>query len=226
MLIDVILILILVCLILSGYRRGLLMSLMGLVIVVLCCLGAAAAQGALTPTVTTYLEPKIAAALEPEVESYIAGQTQAALDDAEEQGLTVDGEKLSLGDLAELLEDFGLDVDQTITDGVTDALQPATDAVAESISHVVARRIAGTFVYVAAWIILYLVLHNIALALNVVDRLPVIHTCNRLGGAVLGALEGLIPMVVIAAVCDGAGLLPEKMGPFCETVRQLAQALL
>ena len=226
MLIDVILILILVCLILSGYRRGLLMSLTGLVIVVLCCLGAAAAQRALTPTVTTYLEPKIAAALEPEVESYIAGQTQTALDDAEEQGLTVDGEKLSLGDLAELLEDFGLDVDQTITDGVTDALQPATDAVAESIAHVVARRIAGTFVYVAAWIILYLVLHNIALALNVVDRLPVIHTCNRLGGAVLGALEGLIPMVVIAAVCDGAGLLPEKMGPFCEAVRQLAQALL
>lgn len=226
MLIDVILILILVCLILSGYRRGLLMSLMGLVIVVLCCLGAAAAQRALTPTVTTYLEPKIAAALEPEVESYIAGQTQTALDGVEEQGLTVDGEKLSLGDLAELLEDFGLDVDQTITDGVTDALQPATDAVAESIAHVVARKIAGTFVYVAAWIILYLVLHNIALALNVVDRLPVIHTCNRLGGAVLGALEGLIPMVVIAAVCDGAGLLPEKMGPFCEAVRQLAQALL
>ena len=214
MIIDVILILILIGLILSGYRRGLLMSLMGLIIVLLCCLGAAAAQRTLTPAVTAYLEPKIAAALEPEVESYIAGQTQQTLEDAEKQGLTVDGEQLSLDDIAEMLQDFGLDADQTITSGVSDALQPATDAVAGDIAHLVALRIAGTFVFIAAWVILYLVLHNLALALNMVNRLPVIRTCNRIGGAVLGALEGLIPMVVIAAVCDGAGLLPEKMGPF------------
>ena len=226
MLIDVILILILVCLILSGYRRGLLMSLMGLIIVLLCCLGAAAAQRTLTPAVTAYLEPKIAAALEPEVESYIAGQTQQTLEDAEKQGLTVDGEQLSLDDIAEMLQEFGLDADQTITSGVSDALQPATDAVAGDIAHLVALRIAGTFVFIAAWVILYLVLHNLALALNMVNRLPVIRTCNRIGGAVLGALEGLIPMVVTAAVCDKAGLLPDKMGLFCETVRHIAVTLL
>ena len=226
MLIDVILILILIALILSGYRRGLLMSLMGLAIVVLCCLGAAAAQRALTPTVTEYLEPKIADALAPEVESYIADRTQDTLDTVEEQGLTMDGEKRTLGDLADLLRDLGMDVDQTITDGVTDALQPATDAVAESIAHVVAQRIAGAFVYLAAWIILYLVLRNVALAVNVVDRLSVVHTFNRVGGALLGVLEGLIPMVVIAAVCDRAGLLPEKMGPVSEAIRQLARTLL
>ena len=226
MLIDIILILILVCLILSGYRRGLLMSLMGLVIVVLCCLGAAAAQRALTPSVTEYLEPKIAAALEPEVESYIAGQTQTALDDAEEQGLTVNGEEMTLGDLAELLQNFGLDVDQTITDATGDMLNPAADAVADSIARTVAERIAGTLVYLAAWIILYLILHNVSLAVNVVNRLPVIRTCNKLGGALLGALEALVPMVVIATVCDRAGLLPEKMGPVSEAIRQLAHNLL
>ena len=71
---------------------------------------------------------------------------------------------------------------------------------AGDIAHLVALRIAGTFVFIAAWVILYLVLHNLALALNMVNRLPVIRTCNRIGGAVLGALDGDIP--VLATVKD------------------------
>lgn len=222
MLIDVILFLILLSLILAGYRRGLIMSLMGLVIVVLCCMGAAAAQRALTPAVTEYLEPKITEALAPEIESYVEGRTQAALDQSEEYGLDVDGEKMTLGDLAELLRTFGLDV----AEQTTEAILPDADAVVQDAAHALTEKIAGTVVYILAWLILYLVLQNAALIGNVVDRLPVVHTCNRVGGAILGALEGLVPMVVIAAVCDGAGLLPARMGPLCQLIRRMAESVL
>ena len=226
MLIDIILVLILISLVLSGYRKGLLMSLLGLVVVVLCCLGATAAQQTLTPGVNAYLEPKLTEIIEPEIEAYIGQKTQDAVSDAEDLGFTVGGQRLTLGDLTDLLRQFGLDVEQTVTSGTVNALEPATAAVAEALARAIAQKIAGVLVYIAAWMILYLVLQNLALALNVVDRLPVIHTFNQMGGAVLGALEGLVPMVVIAAVLDRAGLLPEHMGPVSEAIRTLTDNLL
>ena len=226
MLIDIILLLILLAMILSGYRKGLLMSLMRLIIVILCCLGASTAQAALTPRVTDYLEPKLTAAIRPAMEAGIRQETENALEEAGQAGLTIGGEELTLGDLAGLLGQFGLDVEQTVTDSTVDTLEPALDAAAQTLAHVITLRVAGALIYFSAFLILSLILHNVALAVNAVDRLPVIHTFNRMGGALLGLLGGLTAMVVAAAVCRQAELLPKHLGPFSQIIVGAAEHLL
>lgn len=226
MLIDLFLLLILVVLVLSGYRKGLLMSLLSLVVVVLCCMGASLAQKALTPMAADYLEPKVAASIQASMEERLAESTQQALEQAGETGLTIGGQSVTLGDLADLLRRFGLNVEEAVTDGASSALTPAIAAAAQAAARAIVEQIAGVLIFFAAFLILYLVLHSVALAVNVVDRLPVLHTLNRAGGAIMGLLVGLLMMTVAAAVCGSAGLLPEEPGPLSRIFLILADRLL
>ena len=116
MLIDVILALFLIYCGISGYRKGLVMSLMSVLMVVICCLGATAAQRLLAPTVTEYLEPQVARAIEPQIERQIELETRNVLEQAEDTGLTVGGRRMTMGDIVELLERFGLDVEDSLAD--------------------------------------------------------------------------------------------------------------
>ncbi len=125
MLIDVICLLVLVVCGLSGYRKGLLMSLCSLLVLALCCLGASVAQKTLTPRAVDYLEPKLAERVEGQLQTELESQTQQAVDQAEDAGLTIGGQRVTLGDLAELLGRFGLDVEQGVTEGASDAMEPA-----------------------------------------------------------------------------------------------------
>lgn len=226
MLIDVILLLILVACVLSGYRKGLLMSLLGLLIAVLCCLGASAAQRALTPTAVEYLEPKLAETIQAGIEDRITQDTQEALDDAGNQTLEIGGQSMDLSEIAEFLQRFGLDVEESVTQGATTALEPVAQAAAQAAARAIAEQIAGAVIFFAAFLILYLVLRSVALAINVVDRLPVIHTLNRAGGAVAGLIGGLLVMVVAAAVLRQAGLQEGALGPLGQTLVAMADRLL
>ncbi len=223
MLIDVILLLILVALVLSGYRKGLVLSLLGLVVTVLCCLGASAAQQALTPTVVEYLEPSLASSIQDSLEERLARETQDTLEEAGNASLDIGGYRMSLSDLAGLL---GIDVEDTVLQGASDALAPAVEAAAHTAAQAILEQVAGVMIYFAAFLILHLVLHSVALALNVVDRLPVIHTLNRVGGAVFGLLGGLLAITVAAAVLLRAGFSLSELGPLTQLFLSLGSRLL
>ena len=222
MLIDVILLLFLLAMVLSGSRKGLLMGLLGLITVVLCCLGASWAQQALTPKAADYLEPQVAATIEAGITAQVDQSTQQALDQAGSAGLMIGGQEMTLSDIADLLGRFGIDVEGTVTQCTSDALAPAVAAAAQAAARAIVEKIAGVLIYFAAFLILYLVLHNLALALNVVSRLPVIHTLNHAGGALAGFAGGMLALVVGAAVLCRSGLAPQALGPFSSLLMGLA----
>lgn len=226
MLIDVILLLILLVCALSGYRRGLLMSLMSLVVIVLCCFGASVAQRALTPKAVAYMEPLLTETIQEGIETQLETETQQALEDAGNTGLIIGGQSMSLSDLAELLGRFGIDVEAQVTEKTSTALAPAVEAAAQAAAEAIAEQLAGTVIYFLAFLILYLVLHSIALAVNVVDRMPVIHTMNRLGGVVLGLLGGLWVMTASLAVLSQAGLALPEPGPLTRALTSLVERIL
>lgn len=226
MLIDLILLLILVACILSGYRKGLLMSLLSLLIVVLCCFGASAAQHALTPKAVEYLEPRLAEQIQAGIQDRIDQDTQQALDEAGDQELEIGGQSMDLSEITDFLQQFGLDVEETVTEGTTTALEPVAQAAAQAAAHAIAQQIAGAVIFFAAFLVLYLILRSVALVINVVDRLPVIHTLNRAGGAVAGLVGGLLVMVVAAAVLRQAGLQEDALGPLGKSLITLADRLL
>ena len=226
MLIDVILILILVMCALSGYRKGLLMSLLGLLVIVLCCLGATAARNALTPRAAAYLEPRLAGYLQSNLESGLQENASEALEGGTETGLTVGGRQITFADLAELLRQFGLDVEETVSEAADGTISYAAEAAARALARALTEQIAGAVIFFAAFIILYLLLHSAALALNMVDRVPVVHTFNRMGGLLLNLCGGLLAMIVATAVFRQAELLPVEPGPFSLLLIDLSRQLL
>ena len=228
MLIDVICLLVLVAFFLSGYRKGLLMSLCGLLILVLCCLGAAVAQQQFTPQVVEFLEPKITERVESQIQAELEASTQQAVEQAGQTELYIGGQQVSVGDLVEILERFGLDVEQSVTEGASTALEPAIHGAAQAVTNAIVESLAQMLIFLAAFLILYLVLHSVVLAVNVVDRLPVMHTLNRAGGAVFGLLEGVLLLTVLMVVLSRTDLLPREAleGPFGQLFQQVAEKLL
>ncbi len=226
MVIDLILVLIIITCILSGYRKGLLMGLMSLLILVLCCLGATAARNALTPRTVTYLEPKLTEMLLPSVEEELDRYTDSMMDSAGEVGFSVGGQDMTVSDLMEFLKRFGLDVEEIIDQKSGEAMEPVALAVATAAARILAEKFAGALIFFAAFLVLYLALRSVALALNVVDRLPVVHTLNRLGGAVLGLAGSCLVMMVAAAVVKEMNLLPGTLGPLSALIVEASGKLL
>lgn len=214
MIVDVILLLILLVCALSGYRRGLLLGLMSLLVAVLCCLGATAARNTLTPRAVEWLEPRLEAAILPSVETELRQEARQTLEQAGEVGFTVAGQTMTVSDLTAFLRQFGIDVETTVTEGAADALEPVAQAAARALARTFAEKLAGALIFFGVFLILYLALRSVALAVNLVDRLPVIHGFNRAGGLLLGLGGGLLVMVIGTAVCAEAGLLPGETGPF------------
>lgn len=209
MLIEVVILLVLLASALSGYRKGMLMSLCTLLVLVLCSLGASAAQRQLTPRAVEYMTPKLQATIQESMEEKLQEGASEALEDAGEVGITIGGQSVTLGDLMELLSRFGLDVQTQVKEGSQQAMEPMLEEAAYAVALAMVQPAAELVIYLAAFLILYLALHSVALAVNVVDRLPVIHTLNRLGGALLGLLGGALLLTVILTVLRQAGWIPE-----------------
>ena len=76
------------------------------------------------------------------------------------------------------------------------------DYLAEYIAHGIINGIAFITAYIAATIILKLILY----ALDILVALPVVGAVNKLGGMVLGALQGMlwiwVAMLVITLICN------------------------
>ena len=102
MAVDIILLLIFVVCVLSGYRKGLILSLCTLLMLALSCLGAAAVQQALTPKVSEWMEPKVTSYLVDVIQDGVEDSTENALEQTGEVGLTIGGKQVTLNDLAAL----------------------------------------------------------------------------------------------------------------------------
>lgn len=227
MLIEVIFLLFLLTCCLSGYRKGLIMSLGVLLILVLASLGATVAQETLTPKVVEAIEPKVQQVVREQLQRELEEQTQDSVEGAGDVSFSVGGEQMNLDSLMGMLGALGIPVEAQVAEGATQIMGPMLDAAAQAVARSMVEPVAELVIYLAAFLILYLLLHSLTLALNVVDRLPVIHTLNRAGGAVLGLLGGFLVLVVLTVVCRRTGWLPEELGkgPLSLLFQRIAERL-
>lgn len=228
MAVDIILLLILVVFTLSGYRKGLILSLCGLLILVVSCLGASVAQELLTPKLVTELHPQVTAALVSELEEQVTTSTEAAIEDAGEAGITIGGQEVTVGDLISLLERFGLDVEQSAQNAVSELSDPIVESAASAMAGMFLDAVVGFVVFLGAFLLIYLVLRTVELSINTVDRLPVIHTLNHLGGGLVGIISGAFLLVVAMTVLSQTGLIPDTafQGPISGLLRAIVAVIL
>lgn len=226
MTVDLILLLILLVFMLSGYRKGLILSLCSLLILVVSCLGATVAQQALTPKVSESIKPQVAAYVSELLEQQVAESTNTAI--SESSGVTIGGQSVSLEELLELLRRFGIDAETTVQNTVSSASEPLVEAAAEAVSDAIVDAVAGLLIFLAAFLIIFLLLHGLELGLNTVDRLPVIHTLNHLSGGLIGLISGGFLLTVGMAVLVQSGTVTESTfgGPVSVFLREFVAQFL
>ena len=184
------------------------------------------AQEKLTPRAVEYLTPKIEAMILPSVESELQQGAAELMNQAGETGFTIGDQTMTVSDLAEFLKPFGLDLRQSATEQSEQVLEPVAQAAASKAAAYFARREAGLMIFFVSYLVLYLVLYNVALVLNIVARLPVLHTLNQAGGAILGFCGCLLVMMVSAMVVRSSALLPADPGPVTSGLLALSQQVL
>ena len=105
----------------------------------------------------------------------------------------------SLLKAAELLK---IDVGSVIGTDVSESLDATAESVANNLMKSIVQPMCTKFILVISFIILFILLmviiSLIAKALNIVAKLPVLNSLNRLLGGIVGALRGA---VIIVAVC-------------------------
>ena len=171
-----------------GARRGLILSLCGLLAFVVAFLGASFAARTLSPVVADALEPKFAAAIEEQLNESIRQQAEAG------EAAVLSPDDVPLEGVLDALREMGFyetlinTVDRAVESGMTAVAASAAAAVAAAIAQSAAYLILfllGFFLILLAWRLL-------SRALDLVARLPGLHFLNKTGGALFGLVQACI----------------------------------
>ena len=191
---DLIIAVILIAFALTGARKGLILSLCGLVAVLVAFVGASVAARTLSPIVADMLEPRFASAIEEQLNEQIQNtQNSDPLTNA-----TPD--TLPLQDVLNALRDMGFyetlveSVNQAVEDGMTHAAASAAAQVAAAI----AQSAAYLILFLIGFVLILILWRILSHALDLVARLPGLHFLNKTLGALFGILEGCILLFIAA----------------------------
>ncbi len=208
---DIAILVILAIFALLGARRGLLLSLCGLVAVIVAFFGASIVSDALAPKVADYLEPRFASAIEERLEE----QMRETLPSPDQPIPDTDGtDNIPLQSILDILKDMGLyqsavdAIHRAVEQGMTDVAAGTAAAVAAS----VAGNVAHMLLFGLCFILILILWGLLSRALDLVARLPGLHALNKTGGALLGLAKGCIILFLCAWVLRYLGnIIPEEV---------------
>ena len=191
-----------------GARRGLILSLCGLLAFVVAFLGASFAARTLSPVVADALEPRFAAAIEEQLNESIRQQAEAG------EAAVLSPDDVPLEGVLDALREMGFyetlinTVDRAVESGMTAVAASAAAAVAAAI----ARSAAYLILFLLGFFLILLAWRLLSRALDLVARLPGLHFLNKTGGALFGLVQGCIILFVAAWLLQFFGqMLPREL---------------
>lgn len=199
-LIDVVIVAILIFFAVRGAKRGLVLTFCSLAAVLVAFLGAALLSNVLAPHVAKCIQPPLYDAI---VERLEASQEAAA----PSPGPNDPDQELPLPGVLAVLQDMGIyqgvaeDVQKAVEGGLANTKEGFAAAVAQSL----ANTLADLAVFLAGFLLILILWNIMAHALNLFTRLPVIHTLNGAGGALLGFIKGCAIFFLAAWVVQFLG---------------------
>lgn len=188
---DLIILALLIFFAIRGARRGLVLTLLSLVSVLVAFVGAL--------LISNFCAKPVAQWLQPSIEPHVQSAVESALPDY------LEGEVLSTDKLLALLDETNLPLglNEVLADFLREhTLSPDLDALTDNIVSVLAEKVSLAIVYVALFLIsfvLILILWKLlSHALDLVARLPGLNSLNKLGGFLLGVLRCAVLLFVAA----------------------------
>lgn len=189
-----------------GAKRGLWRSLMGAVMLIAAILGTVLLTNRLTDPVTELVYPMV----EEKAVAWAESAAEAAADNAQQE-IAPDPDKLtealakfgvSQEQLDKLLSSFNASGGSSFSDTVTGL---ASDA-----AKLFVRAVVQTGLYLLCFVVLLVLLKVLLHAIDLLLKLPVLSTANRLGGAVFGLIASALILFFVLSLCTRFGVeLPE-----------------
>ena len=170
-----------------GWKKGLILTLFGLVAVFVALIGA--------NFLAAHFEPAAADFLAPRFETMITDQFSHELEKEQESKPEISFDELPVSNLVvDFLKDVGLfeSLAEDFSTSVKETAQKSIESAAKLISVGLAKLVAKTLLFIlffAAILILWFIVSHL---LDLVFKLPVLDTLNSTGGMVCGLVKALL----------------------------------
>ena len=207
LIIDAILVVILLLFAIGGARRGLILSVVSLLAVVVAIVGGLFLSKLLTPVVTEWVQPVVEKNVISIIQSALPEDAEDAMHTSSSDEKNQFFENLSPETVQDYLDNYGIELPPLIVDILMqmdqeDLFDLVDSRTAEELAASFAGKIVGAVIRVVLFLlcfVLILILWTIlAHALDLVSRLPVLKSMNKLGGFVLGLARGALFLFLLA----------------------------
>lgn len=188
LLLDLAILIILLCCVISGVRRGFVLTLCSLIAVLVALSGG------------WYLSVHYSYLLEEKLEPVLTEKLLSSQD--------TDPAQTGGQDAGSLLESYP----QPIRERISQQVEGFRDATVQEIAASLASLLSRSICFLLGFVCILLLWNLLSHALNLVAKLPVLRQLNHLLGGVAGLLKGiLILMVARWALCDLLGWIPAQV---------------
>ena len=188
---------------LRGRKKGLILTLCGLIAFFVAIFGARMATKLLTPSVADLLQPSFSTVIESQLDTGLSEKLDEILTNAEQSDNAI----------LEFLTGLGFydDIAESIRSVVSDSTAQTVTDVAVALARTVAELVAGVLIFVIAFLLITAGWFLLSHALNLAARLPIIHWLNRTLGGLFGLLQGMLLLFLIAWVLRlFGGVIPQE----------------
>lgn len=169
-----------------GWKKGLLLSLCGLVVVLLAFWGAGFLADTLDDPIANAVEPALATSIQ---ESLSRSVTDTVTD-------PVTDPVNSLRDMGGVYT-WAADLLGQEKEAMSSALLDTVQGVAQAAARAIAVQVAHNIIFAVAFVLLFVLLTLLLHALDLVAKLPGLHFCNGLGGGLIGLVKGFVILLVV-----------------------------
>lgn len=199
-LIDAVVVLIFVCVVLDGRKRGFVKMVLSLVAAIISIVIA----GEISEPIAVRINDAY-------VHDIIVEEIDNNFNVEEITAADIEGIEDSMPpEVAEIAREAGISIEEILTQAVN-AEGSIVENIVDSAEEKLIIPIISMVVFAAAYIILMIIFAIIIGAINTVFKLPVINKLNRGLGAALGAVKGVIVISVLSiAAVFGASLAPQN----------------
>ena len=207
LLFDLAIVVILLVFALWGRHRGLILSVFSLVALLVAIVGGFVISKHLAPTVTEWVYPMVEETVVSAVQSALPEESEdtTQTDSSEEMGQFF--ENLSPEAIQEYLGSTGIELPEAVQTFLSnldeeDLADLADSSSVEELAASAAKKAVETVVRVLLFLLCFVLIlilwHVLARALDLVSRLPGLNAMNKLGGFLFGALRGALFLFVVA----------------------------
>lgn len=231
---DLVILVVLILFALWGRHRGLILSVFSFVALLVAIAGGFIISNLLTPPVTAWVQPTVENAVVSAVQSTLPEDAVGVIGNISPDDIPADmdsADSFSFDALQDYLEENNLELPEQVQNFLEQMDEEAFSAFAgntsiEKIAASAAEKITETIVHIVlfllAFVLILILWHVLARALDLVSRLPGLNAMNKLGGVLFGALRGALFLFVCAWLLQKA----QAFGPALIPGEAIAQSYL